>query len=46
MSGGAIAFFIVAAVFVWGGLITSIVFLARQPQLDTYPDDSELITDD
>ena len=46
MSGIAIAFFIVAAVFVWGGLIASIVFLARQPQLDVYPATSELGDDD
>ena len=46
MSGIAITFFIVAAVLVWGGLIASIVFLARQPQLDTYPATGELGEDE
>jgi hypothetical protein len=46
MTGIAITFFIVAAVLVWGGLIASIVFLARQPQVKTYPDGSELVSDD
>ena len=46
MSGIAITFFIVAAVLVWGGLVMSIVFLARQPQVDVYPATSELGDDD
>jgi len=46
MSGIAITFFIIAAVLVWGGLIASIVFLARQPQLDVYPESSEFVSDD
>lgn len=46
MSGIAITFFVVAAVLVWGGLIASIVFLARKPQLDVYPDGWELVSYD
>ena len=46
MSGIAITFFIVAAVLVWGGLVASIVFLARKPQLDVYPEGSGLVSDD
>ncbi|MGV8859027.1 MetS family NSS transporter small subunit [Rhodoglobus sp.] len=46
MSGIAITFFIVAAVLVWGGLIASIIFLARKPQLDVYPEGSEFVSDD
>jgi len=46
MTGIAFVFFIIAAVLVWGGLIASIVFLARQPQLDVYPEGSELVSDD
>ncbi|QYH34650.1 MetS family NSS transporter small subunit [Salinibacterium sp. M195] len=46
MSGIAITFFIIAAVLVWGGLIASIIFLARKPQLDEYPEGSELVSDD
>ncbi|MBG6107998.1 MetS family NSS transporter small subunit [Frigoribacterium sp. CG_9.8] len=46
MSGIALTFFIVAAVLVWGGLIASIVFLARQPQLATYPATAELGDDE
>ncbi|MGZ0212862.1 MAG: methionine/alanine import family NSS transporter small subunit [Actinomycetales bacterium] len=46
MSGIAITFFIIAAVLVWGGLVASIIFLARKPQLDVYPEGSELVGDD
>ena len=46
MSGIAITFFIVAAVLVWGGLIASIVFLARKPELEVYPASSELGDED
>lgn len=46
MSGIAIVFFLVAAVLVWGGLIASIVYLARQPQVKNYPECSELLGDD
>ena len=46
MSSIAITFFIIAAVLVWGGLVASIVFLARKPQLDVYPEGSELVSDD
>jgi hypothetical protein len=45
MSGIAITFFLVAAVLVWGGLIASIVFLARKPQVENYPEGSELVSD-
>jgi hypothetical protein len=44
MTGIAITFFIIAAVLVWGGLVASIVFLARRPQVETYPDGSELVS--
>jgi hypothetical protein len=38
MSGIAIAFFVIAAVLVWGGLAASIIFLARRPEVASYPD--------
>ncbi|EAR24604.1 hypothetical protein A20C1_11016 [marine actinobacterium PHSC20C1] len=46
MTGIAITFFVIAAVLVWGGLIASIIFLARQPQVKNYPEGSELVSDD
>ena len=46
MSPIALTFLAVAAVLVWGGLIVSIVFLARRPQLEVYPALSELGEDD
>lgn len=45
MTGIAFTFFLVAAVLVWGGLVASIVFLARQPQLDVYPDGADEVSD-
>jgi len=46
MTGIAITFFVVAAVLVWGGLIASIIFLARKPQVEPYPDGWETVSDD
>ncbi|TQO19554.1 hypothetical protein FB472_1119 [Rhodoglobus vestalii] len=46
MTGIAFAFFLVAAVLVWGGLIASIIFIARRPQVEKYPEGSELVGDD
>jgi len=37
VSGIAILFFVIAAVLVWGGLVASIVFLMRRPEVATYP---------
>jgi hypothetical protein len=34
----ALTMLIVAAVLVWGGLITSIIILARHPEVKQYPD--------
>ncbi len=41
MSGSAIALLCVSIVLVWGGLITSIVVLARRPENDHMPDGGE-----
>jgi hypothetical protein len=41
MTGIAIAFLLLALVLVWGGLIVSILFLRRQPELATYPQGGE-----
>lgn len=50
----AVAMLIVAALVVWGGLIASIVWLARRPETDSYPpggadderDDADIIERD
>ncbi|QBR75037.1 MetS family NSS transporter small subunit [Microbacterium sediminis] len=34
----AILFLVIATVLVWGGLVASIVFLARRPEVASYPD--------
>ncbi|WP_105566367.1 methionine/alanine import family NSS transporter small subunit [Microbacterium halophytorum] len=41
MSAIAITFLIIAAVVVWGGLVASIVFLARRPEVEAYPTGGE-----
>lgn len=45
MSALALLFFGIAAVLVWGGLLASIIFLARKPQLDSYPDGADSVSD-
>lgn len=37
----AIVTLVVALVIVWGGLVGSIIFLARRPNVDTYPPGGE-----
>ena len=37
MTGIAIGFLLLALVLVWGGLITSILFLRSSPELTAYP---------
>lgn len=37
MSPVAIAFLLVAIALVWGGLIASIVYLRRKPEVASYP---------
>lgn len=37
MTGVAIFFFILSAVVIWGGLVASIIFLNRKPELEQYP---------
>lgn len=47
MTGGAIVFLIIAAVVVWGGLLASIIFLLRNPEVTDLPDEpAALIVDD
>lgn len=33
----ALTFLVLSSVIIWGGLIASAVFLARRPEIDTYP---------
>lgn len=37
MTGTAIFFLILAAVVIWGGLLASVIFLNRKPEIDQYP---------
>ncbi|MDN3309720.1 MetS family NSS transporter small subunit [Microbacterium oryzae] len=37
----AILFFLIAAVLIWGGLATSILFLSARPQVEAYPPGAE-----
>ncbi len=37
MTGLAIFFLILAIVLVWGGLVASSIFLARKPEVASYP---------
>lgn len=41
MSAIAIVFLVVSIVLVWGGLAVSSIFLARRPEVETYPDGGE-----
>ena len=41
MTGIAIAFLLLALVLVWGGLIVSMLFLRRRPELVSYPPGGE-----
>ena len=45
MSALALLFFGIAAVLVWGGLVASIIFLARAPQVDSYPEGADSVSD-
>ncbi|GAC78085.1 Putative methionine and alanine importer, small subunit [Gordonia malaquae] len=42
MTGTAIVLFLIAIGIVWGGLITSIVFLIRNPEVADLPDVDEV----
>ena len=47
MTTSAIVLLLVAAVIVWGGLITSIIFLCTHPEVTDLPDEGEaLVADD
>ena len=37
MSAVAILFLVISIVLVWGGLAASVVFLARRPEVPSYP---------
>lgn len=41
MSTVAIVFLIISVTLIWGGLLASVVFLARQPEVETYPEGGE-----
>jgi len=41
MNGAAIAFLVLSMVILWGGLLTSTVFLARRPDVATFPPGGE-----
>lgn len=41
MSAIAVVCFVVYAVIIWGGLVASVVFLAKRPSLETYPEGGE-----
>ena len=47
MNTTAIVLLLVAAVIVWGGLLSSIVFLSRNPEVTDLPDeDAAMVADD
>ncbi|GGH45380.1 MetS family NSS transporter small subunit [Microbacterium album] len=37
----AITFLVIAAVLIWGGLATSVLFLVAKPSVAVYPDGGE-----
>lgn len=37
MTGEAILFMILSMVIVWGTLLAAVIFLARKPEVDTWP---------
>ena len=46
MSGIAIVMLIVSITIVWGGLVASIVFLRRWPEVEDLAEDPDLVRED
>ncbi|EON33082.1 hypothetical protein GTC6_08684 [Gordonia terrae C-6] len=46
MSGIAIVMLIVSITIVWGGLVASIVFLRRRPEVEGLAEDPEILRED
>ncbi len=40
MSAAAVSLMVLSMIAIWGGLIASSIFLARKPELSTWPEDA------